>query len=119
TALITRRASAGGAPAPRRPAARTALITRRASAGGAPAPRRPAARTALFRQRVQRVHRDQEIARLAELAEPAAVDLHDLARPVEAREHPVHGQPERRVAAAEHEAVRLVGEVLLADRELP
>src|SRR5438067_9167908 len=40
------RASAGGAPAPRRPAARTALRMR-ASAGGAPAPRRPAARTAL------------------------------------------------------------------------
>src|SRR5215468_3451972 len=40
---IDRRVSAGGAPAPRRPAART--IDRRASAGGAPAPRRPAART--------------------------------------------------------------------------
>src|SRR5437762_11986633 len=42
---IDRRASAGGAPAPRRPAARTPSIDRRASAGGAPAPRRPAART--------------------------------------------------------------------------
>src|SRR5438094_361474 len=44
TSPIQRRASAGGAPAPRRPAARTTL-QRRASAGGAPAPRRPAART--------------------------------------------------------------------------
>src|SRR5262249_33211427 len=39
-------ASAGGAPAPRRPAARTTFDPR-ASAGGAPAPRRPAARTTL------------------------------------------------------------------------
>ena len=38
------RASAGGAPAPRRPAARTTYT--RASTGGAPAPRRSAARTA-------------------------------------------------------------------------
>src|SRR5215471_18029024 len=38
-------ASNGGAPAPRRPAARTAHLML-ASNGGAPAPRRPAARTA-------------------------------------------------------------------------
>ena len=41
---IHKRASADGAPASRRPAARTS-IHKRASAGGAPAPRRPAART--------------------------------------------------------------------------
>src|SRR5437867_3752917 len=45
--MISSRASAGGAPAPRRLAARTA-ICRRASAGGAPAPRRLAARTTGF-----------------------------------------------------------------------
>src|SRR5262249_55784054 len=39
--LFVRRASADGAPAPRRPAA--AISCMRASAGGAPAPRRPAA----------------------------------------------------------------------------
>ena len=39
-------ASAGGAPAPRRPAAHTA--SRRAAAGGAPAPRRPSARTTIL-----------------------------------------------------------------------
>src|SRR5439155_12318478 len=41
---VQSRASAGGAPAPRPPAARTSVQSR-ASAGGAPAPRRPAART--------------------------------------------------------------------------
>src|SRR5262249_59367079 len=41
---INRRASAGRAPAPRRPAARTTTINRRASAGGGPPPRRPSAR---------------------------------------------------------------------------
>src|SRR5439155_1652939 len=33
----------------------------------------------LLRNRVQRVHGEQEIAGLAQLAEPPAVDLHDLA----------------------------------------
>ena len=42
--LIASCASAGGAPAPRQPAARTTSDSR-ASAGGAPAPRQPAART--------------------------------------------------------------------------
>ena len=42
--LVASCASAGGAPAPRQPAARTTSDSR-ASAGGAPAPRQPAART--------------------------------------------------------------------------
>jgi len=49
----------------------------------------------LFGQRVQRVHRDQDLARRSEPAEPAAVDLDDLARPVEARQHTIDRQPAR------------------------
>src|SRR5882762_680042 len=45
TTVVLRLASDGGAPAPRRPAARTTVVLRLASDGGAPAPRRPAART--------------------------------------------------------------------------
>src|SRR5439155_23812777 len=45
TPTLSSRASASGGPAPRRPAARTPTLSSRASAGGAPAPRRPAART--------------------------------------------------------------------------
>src|SRR6266850_702327 len=48
TSLVLRLASDGGAPAPRRPAARTTVL-RLASDGGAPAPRRPAARTTVLR----------------------------------------------------------------------
>src|SRR5262245_20696837 len=46
--ILLRLTSAGGAPAPRRPAARKILL-RLTSAGGAPAPRRPAARKTLLR----------------------------------------------------------------------
>src|SRR5262245_6017660 len=69
----------------------------------------------LFGKGMQRVHRDQQIPRVAKLSKPAAIDRHDLARSVEAREHPVDGQPERGVTPLEHEAVRLVGQVLLGD----
>src|SRR5262249_23999344 len=49
--LISSRASVGGAPAPRRPTARTSVISSRASVGGAPAPRRPTARTSVISSR--------------------------------------------------------------------
>ncbi len=71
--------------------------------------RRDPARRRLFGQRVQRVHRDQDLRWRTELAEPAAVDLYDLTRPVEAGQDAVDGQPERRVSAPHHEAVGLIG----------
>src|SRR5262245_32211248 len=69
----------------------------------------------LFGESVKSIHRDKQIPRVAELSKPAAIDRHDLARPVQAREHPVDGQPERSIASLEHEAVRLVGQILLGD----
>src|SRR5689334_7447626 len=60
--LIASRASAGGAPAPRRPAARTSSRVA-PRPGGAPAPRRPAARTSLAIQLHDELlgHRDLDV----------------------------------------------------------
>src|SRR3954447_19696609 len=69
----------------------------------------------LFRQALDEVGGREQHARRAERAEPARVDALDLARAVKARERPVHGEAEVRIAARQHERVLLDREILVEE----
>src|SRR5262245_6754009 len=70
-----------------------------------------------FRQPVEQIHRLKRLTWLADTAEPAIVDGHNPARAIKLRQSPVHRQTERRVIAAHHESVGLVGEQKVRQEE--
>src|SRR5215475_2970714 len=72
----------------------------------------------LLGKSVQDVHRLQQWARAPHVPEPFFVDADDFGRPVEARERPVNGEAKAGVPSPDHQAVRLIREVLPGNTEL-
>ena len=67
----------------------------------------PLGPSALLRERVEEVHDHKHAGGPADAAEPPLVNAGDLVGAREAGERTIDGEPERGVAAPEHEAVGL------------